>query len=423
MELIGTNTVYLFYNTERGTTVSTSLLHHAFSLTGFHFTSSEYTSGQVVFHIKPGNHPLRCPCCKSTNIIHRGQKQRRFRTVPIGNKAVIIVLALPRIGCRDCGAVRQIKVSFADPRRSFTRAFERYVLDLSRMMTIQDVAQHLKVGWDMIKDIQKRHLLKHYARPKLKHLRFLAIDEIAVAKGHRYVTVVLDLESGAVVFVGDGKGSDSLEPFFKRLRRSGANIEAVAIDMSPAYIQAVKRHLKFASLVFDHFHVVKLFNDKLSNFRRDLQRDADNIEKSVLKGTRWLLLKNRENLDDKRNEQQRLEAALKINQPLATVYYMKEDLQQFWKQHSYEAAESFLQDWIKRAAVSGITMLKKFANTLSAFRTGLLAYYDYPISTGPLEGTNNKIKTMKRQAYGFRDMQFFKLKIMAIHEAKYALVG
>ena len=118
-----------------------------------------------------------------------------------------------------------------------------------------------------------------------------------------------------------------------------------------------------------------------------------------------------------------LEAALRINQPLATVYFMKEDLRQFWMQPSYEAADSHLQDWIKRATVSGIKMLMEFAKTLGAHRTGLLAYYDYPISTGPLEGTNNKIKTMKRQAYGFRDREFFKLKIMAIHEAKYALVG
>ena len=423
MEFSGTNTAYLLSNIERGDTVSTSLLCHAFSIAGFQYNSTVFESQHIEFHIKPGNHPLRCPCCKSTNVIRRGQKPRRYRTVPIGTKEVFIVLALPRVGCHDCGTVRQIRVPFADEGRSFTHAFERYVLDLSRMMTILDVAKHLKVGWDMIKNIQKRHLLRRYSKPKLKHLRFLAIDEIAVAKGHRYLTVVMDLESGAVVFVGDGKGSDSLKPFFKRLKRSGANIEAVAMDMSPAYIQAVKQHLKFASIVFDHFHVVKLFNDKLSKYRRDLQHDASRIEKSVLKGTRWLLLKNPANLDDRRNEAGRLKAALKINQPLATVYYMKEDLRQFWKQSSYDAAESFLSDWIKRAAVSGIRMLKKFANTLGAFRTGLLAYYDYPLSTGPLEGTNNKIKTMKRQAYGFRDMQFFKLKIMAIHEAKYALVG
>lgn len=403
--------------------MSTSLLYHAFGITGYHCKQIEFQSGRLFFHIKPGNHPLRCPCCKSKDVIRRGKKRRRFRTLPIGRKEVFIVLDIPRVGCRTCGAVRQIKVSFAAPFRSFTRAFERYVLDLSTMMTIKDIAKHLNVGWDTIKDIQKRYLSKHHALPNLKGLRFLAIDEIAVSKGHRYVTIVMDLESGAVVFVGDGRDSAALEPFFKRLRRSGANIEAVAIDMSPAYIHAVKQHLKDTSIVFDHFHVIKLINDKLSKFRRDLQRDASKLEKSAIKGTRWLLLKNPENLDDRRDELQRLKAALKINKPLATVYYMKEDLRQFWNQDSCEAATSFLRDWIKRAMASGITMLHSVAKRLSAYRSGLLAYYDYPISTGPLEGLNNKIKTMKRQAYGFRDKQFFKLKIMAIHKTKYALVG
>ena len=139
--------------------------------------------------------------------------------------------------------MRQVKVPFADPRRSYTRSFERYVLELSRRMTIRDVAHHLDVGWDMVKDIQKRDLSRRYAKPKLKHLRAIAIDEIAVAKGHRYLTVVMDLESGAVVFVGDGKGADALKPFWKRLRPSGAKIEAVAMDMSGAYRSAVRAHL------------------------------------------------------------------------------------------------------------------------------------------------------------------------------------
>jgi transposase len=403
--------------------MSTSLLTHAFGATGYHYVRTEYKFGQVIFDIQSGDHPLRCSKCGSTNVVRRGQKKRLFRTVPIGTKTVFLKLTIPRIGCQDCGLVRQVKITFADERRTYTHAFERYVLELSKMMTIQDIAKHLNVGWDMIKDIQKRYLIRHYSKPKLKDLHFLAVDEIAIAKGHRYLTVVLDLESGAVVFVGDGKGSDSLKPFFKRLRRSGAKIKAIAVDMSPAYSLAIKSYLKDTAIVIDHFHVIKLFNEKLSKFRRDLQRDASIIEKHVLKGTRWLLLKNPENLEDKRNEWQRLEAALKINQPLATVYYMKEDLRQFWKQPNQDKAHSFLADWINRASVSGITMLKKFAMTLGALRTGLLAYYDYPISTGPLEGTNNKIKTMKRQAYGFRDIQFFKLKIMAIHKTKYALVG
>ena len=142
-------------------------------------------------------------------------------------------------------------------------------------MTIRDVAEHLGVGWDMIKDIQKRDLSRRFAKPKLKHLRRIAIDEIAVAKGHRYLTVVLDLDSGAVVFVGDGKGADALKPFWKRLRPSGAKIEAVAMDMSAAYRGAVSAHLPEAVIVFDRFHVVKLFNEKLSELRRDAAPRGD----------------------------------------------------------------------------------------------------------------------------------------------------
>ena len=148
-------------------------------------------------------------------------------------------------------------------------------------------------------------------------MRLLAIDEIAIFKGHRYLTVVMDLESGCVVFVGDGKGADALLPFWKRLSRSQAKISAVAIDMSAAYIDAVRTHLPKAAIVFDHFHVVKAFNEKLSALRRDLYREAlDQHQKQVLKGTRWLLLKNPENLDSSRDEAQRLADALAVNKPL-----------------------------------------------------------------------------------------------------------
>lgn len=331
---------------------------------------------------------------------------------------------IPRVECHACQVTRQVAVPFADPQKRYTHAFERYALELSARMTILDVARHLNVSWDTIKEIQKEHLQRHFSKPTLRKLRQIAIDEIAVGKGHRYLTVVLDLVSGAVVFVGEGKGADALEPFWKRLRSSRAKIKAVATDMSVAYILAVREHLPRAVHVFDHFHVIKLFNEKLSDFRRELYREAtERMHKDVLKGTRWLLLKNPENLDPTRNERERLEEALRMNQPLATVYYLKEDLRQIWEQDNKATAARVLQDWIRRAEASGIKVLQKFAGTLAMYRTGILAYYDYPISTGPLEGTNNKIKTMQRQAYGFRDREFFKLKIYALHRTKYALVG
>ena len=404
--------------------MSTSLLYHAFGIRGYRYTRTDYRDGQTIFTIHQEPETCRCSACGSSRVQSRGHVPRRFRTVPIGQRATLVVLPIPRVCCQDCGVVRQVNVPFADPRRSYTSCFERYALELGRHMTIRDVAVHLGVSWDLIKDIQKRDLSRRYAKPKLKHLRHIAIDEIAIAKGHRYLTIVLDLESGAVVFVGDGKGADALKPFWKRLRPSGARIQAVAMDMSAAYRTAVATYLPKAKIVFDRFHVVKLFNDKLSDLRRALHREAtDVLQKQVLKGTRWLLLKNPENLDETKDEKKRLEEALALNKTLATAYYMKEDLRQFWEQPGKRFATAFLDGWIRRAGASGIRMLQQMAATLAAYRSGLLAYYDVRITSGPLEGTNNKIRALQRQAYGFRDLEFFKLKLMALHEAKYALVG
>ena len=404
--------------------MSTSLLYHAFGLVGYRYVRQQFQEGRVIFHIEQPRQRLRCAHCGSSAVWAQGGVERTFRAAPIGSKPVLLQFKVPRVRCFDCGQVRQVKLGFADPKKHYTRAFERYVLELSRCMTIQDVAHHLQVGWDTVKDIQARSLQRRFGKPKLHKLRQIAIDEIAVGKGHHYLTVVLNLLTGAVVFVGDGKGADALEPFWRRLRRAHAKIVAVATDMSAAYIRAVRDHLPRAVHVFDHFHVIKLYNDKLSALRRALyhQLSAD-PDRRILKGTRWLLLKNPENLDPAKNEQQRLEEALDLNAPLATAYYLKEDLRQIWQQSNKRTARRVLRDWLARARASGVGMLVQCADTLESYQEGILAYYDYPISTGPLEGTNTKIQAMKRQAYGFRHRAFFKLKILGIHEAKHVLVG
>lgn len=404
--------------------MSTSLLYHGFGIVGYQYAHTRYEKGAIVFRITQDRLSYRCPNCKSRQVISRGKKLRRFRSIPIGAKPVFIEIEIQRVCCLVCHVVRQVKLAFAEWRRTFTRAFERYVLGLSRFMTILDVAKHLGVSWGTIKEIQKRYLLKRYRRPSLKNIDCIAIDEISIGKGHCYLTVVLNLKTGAVIHVGEGKGAEALAPFFRRLKRSKSTVKAVAIDMSPAYIAAVIEKLPDAAIVFDHFHVVKMYNEKLSDFRRALYNEAEKVsEKKVLKGTRWLLMKNPENLNQDKDEHHRLSEALKLNEPLATAYYLKEDLRQFWKQKNKKSAKAHILHWIAMAESTNIPMLIKLAKTLRAHMFGLLSYYDYPISTGPLEGTNNKIKTLQKQAYGFRDMEFFKLKIQALHESKYALIG
>jgi transposase len=404
--------------------MSTSLLYHMFGIRGYEYRKVDFFEGRACFTIEQPRERLRCSECGSAAVHAQGHKDRFVQTVPIGLKPTFILLKVARVICFHCELTRQVKVPFADPRRTYTHTFERYALELSRATTIQDAARHLNVSWDVIKDIQKRNLQRRFGRPKLKNLKEIAIDEIAIGKGHAYFTVVLDLRSGAVVYVGDGKGTDALTAFWKRLRASRAKVKAVATDMSKAYIRAVRDNLPKAVHVFDHFHVIKLFNEKLTAFRRELYRElTDEGQRKILKGTRWLLLKNPENLDPLRNEKQRLDDALKLNTPLTIAYYLKEDLRQIWQQTNKATARKVLQDWIRRADASGVPMLQQFARTLEEHRDGILAYYDYRISTGPLEGVNNKIKTLNRQAYGYRDREFFKLKILGLHQMKYALLG
>ena len=406
--------------------MSTSLLYHGFGITGYDYSSTAYKEGNITFTISRKEFNLCCPVCKSKKVIKHGALPRWFHSLPIGRKATYIKTEIPRVECKACKTNRQADIGFADPRFTYTKALSRYVLDLARHMTITDVSKHLNLSWDIIKSIQKRYLEKKYSNPKLSDLKRIGIDEIYIGK-RGYLTVVMDILSGAVVFVGDGKGGEALDPFWERLRRSRkAKVEAVAIDMSPAYIKSVRDNLKDAVIVFDHFHVIKMFNEKLSNFRRELHNNTiQNGEKKLLKGTRWLLLTAQENLVDEKSKLQRLERALQINKPLATAYYMKEDLRQLWNWSDDKAAAQWhLKSWIDMARCSGISMLEKFAKTLERHFEGILAYFDFDgLSSGPIEGTNNKIKTMQRMAYGYRDIAFFKLKIMALHETKYALVG
>jgi transposase len=405
--------------------MSDELFYHMWEVRGYNATACEAVhSKMVVITIEPTEKVIRCPRCGARDVCRKGAHWRLFRGTPVGSKQVFFDAQIPRVHCAKCRITRQVRLAFADERRRYTRQFERYALELAQITTTQHAAEHLGVAWDTVRDIEARQLKKLYAKPKLKHLKRIAIDEIYLGKSQKYVTLVLDLESGAIVFVGRGKGAESLDPFWKRLHGSRAQIEAVAADMSPAYALAVRRNLPQAVLVNDRFHVVKLYNEMLTELRRELHREAaTKLEREVLKGIRWLLLKRSDNLDLERGEPARLERALELNQSLSVAYYLKEDLNQFWEQPDKAAAERFLDAWLCDAEASGIRLLQKFSKTLRQRHTSLLAWYDYRISTGPLEGVNNKIKLMNRQAYGYRNPEFFQLKLFALHTTRYALLG
>ena len=303
----------------------------------------------------------------------------------------------------------------------YTRKLEELVEQLSRVMTLRDAAELTGLCWDAVKEIAKRRLRRDYGHIALKGVRYLSIDEIYLGKRRGYYTLVMDLESGRIVWVSPGRGKAGLRGFWPRLRRSRCRIRAVAMDMSGAYYAAVVEALPGVAVVFDKFHVVQLMGQRLDKLRLELVREAEGSLKLAIKGTRYLLLTRADNLEA--DQLPRLERALELNEPLSEGWYLKEELSLLWEQESYAAMDRFLSQWCEQAHQTGVRQLQQMAKTLQLHRRGILNWWRHPINNGRMEGTNNKIKTLNRQAYGYRDEDFFILKLLGLHESRYTLTG
>ena len=398
--------------------MNSSFLYHAWGLYAHECTREEYKGNTIILHIQAKEREKVCPKCGKRHLVKNGYRIRDFMGLPIGGKKVLVRMKVQRYKCRDCDYDQQERIPFATGSRSYTHRFAKYAVDLLRGMTLQDVSNHLGVSWDTVKEIHSTYLERHYSPPSLEGVENIGIDEFAVRKGHVYKTIVVDLDSGRVLYVGDGKGADALTKFWKKVRRKDIRIKHVATDLSAAFIASVMENCPEAVHVFDHFHVVKLMNEKLDDIRRKVySMEKDVNKRKVLKGTRYLLLGNGADIFDKQHKS-RLDNALAMNEPLSKAYYLKEQLRQIWMQPVKSMGEDVFDDWVRQAEQSKIPQLQKMAVTMRAYKTGILAWYDCHLSTGKVEGINNKIKVMKRNAYGFRDDKYFTLRLYALHDCR-----
>jgi transposase len=402
--------------------MSTSLLYHAFGLKGVKYISTEYKNGSTIFRAEVTSSIENCPACGSWDTVHRqGFKERMLRLVPMGMRPTYLRLGIWRLQCKSCGALRWPRLPFVRGKARHTRRFAQFAIDLVHWMTVLGVARVLRVGWDLVKDIHKEHLKNKYQAPPLKDLKYLGIDEFSIRKGRSYMSIFVDLQSGRILHAVEGNAGKDIVPFLKVLRRKAPNLKAIAMDMSTAFSSAVEEHLPGVAIVFDRYHVSALMNKGIEDLRREQQSQLDEEGQKVLKGTRFLLLKNYETLDQEK--QTRLAQLLQANAPLLTLHTMKEQFREFWEKDSIEQAIPFLDAWCTDAEKSDVKELKKIAITLMHHSHGLLNYYYHRISCGLVEGINNKIKTLKRQAYGFRDMTYFKLRLYHLHHQGYSLTG
>ena len=305
------------------------------------------------------------------------------------------------------------RCEFVDKGCYYTKRFCRLISGLCRHMTISAVAKHFGLRWETVKNIDKAHLedtLPSLIPEELTNLKYLGVDEVARAKGHDYMTLVYDLVSGQLIWVQAGRTADTLSQFLNVLPEpTKQGILAVAMDLGPAYQKAVRESLPNADIVFDRFHVMQNFSKAIDNQRRLEFRKANDAQKELIAGSRYLLLKNSEKLSEAQNN--KLQTLLHENKNINSLYILKEQLQLLWSNSTYTAMETTLEAWCQLADETDMTYIKKFAKSLRRHKIGICNYAKYHLTTARIEAGNVGIGLIRKRARGIRDTDYFALKI------------
>jgi len=311
------------------------------------------------------------------------------------------------------------RIDWLEPASRLTQRLRVWLEGLLRILPISHVSHLTGLHWHTLKALDKRRLETEVGAFEPGAVHRLVMDEFALHKGHRYATVIMDAEQTRVLWVGHGNSREAIRPFFELLGERCQQIEAVAMDMNTAFDLEVKQHCPQAEVVYDLFHVVARYGreviDRIRVDQANLLRN-DKSARKVVKRSRWLLLRNPENLKDGQAVQ--LQELLAANQPLATVYVLKDALKEVWYAPSVWEGWQRWRTWLRQARDSGLAPLQRFAKNLGRYIRGILASARFPLHTSVLEGVNNRIKVIKRMAYGFRDSAYFFLKIKAAFPGK-----
>jgi transposase len=338
--------------------------------------------------------------------------KREVRDVPFLGFPCVLVIELAQVWTGK-NARRLERCEFVDKGSRYTKRFCRLVSGLCRHMSIQAVSRHLSMRWETVKNMDKYYLessLPALDPSQLIGLKYIGVDEVARAKGHDYMTVVYDMVEGHLICVEAGRTAEVFSGFLKQLpEETAANIEAVAMDMGPAYQKSVRDCLPNADIVFDRFHAMQNYSKAIGNQRRIELRKADNAGKELMKGTHYLVLKNAAKLNESQAE--KLQRLLDNNANLNTLYIMKEQLQALWESKTIEIMQERLEAWCQIADQSNMIYLKKFATSLRRHCTGICNYAKYKITSARIEAGNISIGMIRKRARGIRDTEYFKLKI------------
>lgn len=348
---------------------------------------------------------LRCGNCGRKSVARHGRKgkTRKWRHLGVWGTPVWLVGRVCRVVCSRCG-VRTMAVPWARVGSPFTRAFEDEVAWFMQKTNQTATAQYFGISWPTAGKIARRVVSEKIDKERLENLRLLGIDEISYGRPRKFLTVVVDHQQHRVIWAAEGQSAKTLTEFFQLLGPEKCSaIEAVSIDMDPAFEKAIRENLPNAQIVYDRFHIVQLLSRAVDQIRRDQVRNAPPDEKVDLKGARYPLLKNPWNL--KPAEERKLATVQKTNQPLYRGYLLKETFQTLYDASTPEQADTIFNNWFAWARRSKLEPFKKLALTLKEHYNGIRLFIEKKLTNAPVEGFNSKIRMISHRAFGFHSAQ------------------
>jgi len=389
------------------------------AIVNFHVVRLKLRASEVHIWLERDQELYRCANCGQTTLIGYDSWEVAVADLPVWGRQTILHFSKHRIRC-TCNHelhVERLPWLFVGARVTMRLAYE--VHEWCRHATVFDVAQRYGLEWHSVKEIDRFFLNLKIAQVDRTNLRKLSIDEIAYQKRHKYLTIVTDLETRRVIWVGKDRRRATLSHFAREIGPEVClKIQVVAIDMWRPYHNAIQRWFPNAQLVYDKFHVIKHLNEALDQVRRQEARRLEQAGRKLLKNQRWLLLKGQEKLTPQ--QQNDLKVLCEQNVNLASAYILKEELREIYRRRKERSqrrqefvadTERWIEGWLKRALESGLAPLKRFARMIQRWYRGVIAYFEEMVTTSLSEGIANKLRTVMKRAYGYRDLTYQILKI------------
>lgn len=367
--------------------------------------------GSVDVFVEQSTKELPCPTCGVASPVHDHTPSRSWRHLDSCQFRTLLHARPPRVRCKEHG-VHQVSLPWSEARSRFTAMFERFAIDILRQTSIAGACAILRISWDEAFGIMRRAVARGLLRREQQPVKYVGVDEKAIRKGHKYFTVVSDLERSAVLWVGDDRKTETLDSFWRTWSvEQRAQVQAVAMDMWPAFFTSTANYLPDgeSKIVFDRFHIMQHANKCVDDVRRSesfaLARQGDR----TLDKTRWFWLYAHENVPTK--DAARFAELRRITLSTGKAWMLKEDLRWLWSQVDHDAGKAFAKRWLRWAKAQLLRPVQKLASLVKSHLPNILTYFAHRITNAGSESVNAIIDKVKRRAAGYRNVGNFKAAI------------